>query len=82
MMSIHDLLARMESTSSSLVPSKAPYERTANNMKDQDGSPESLGSLKNNQTKYHLVADAQLITICKCGYRPPFCACGFYKFPG
>jgi hypothetical protein len=20
-------------------------------------------------------------TICKCGYRPPFCACGYYIFP-
>lgn len=23
-----------------------------------------------------------LKTICKCGYRPPFCSCGFWKFQG
>lgn len=24
----------------------------------------------------------QMKTLCECGYRPPFCSCGFYKFPG
>jgi hypothetical protein len=83
-MSVDDLLTRIESASGSLVPSKATSERTLEIQDTQESSPGSLSSLSNNQEKYNIIAeDTQLITtICKCGYRRPFCACGFHKFPG
>lgn len=83
-MSIHDLLARIDSaTSSSLVAHRTHCEGTAKTQEAQGGSPSSSGYLKDNQPKYNsVVKDVQIIkTICKCGYRPPFCACGFYTFP-
>ncbi|KTC81711.1 hypothetical protein [Legionella brunensis] len=82
MMSVLNLLARVESTSSSLVPSKATSEGTMEIKEKQASSPGSLGSPNENQEKYNFVVeDIQLTTVCKCGYRRPFCTCGFYKFP-
>jgi len=82
-MSVRNLLARMESTSSSLVLSKATCGGTVEIQEKQESSPGSLSSLSNNQEKYNFVAEnIQLTTVCKCGYRRPFCACGLYNFPG
>ncbi|MFW2572113.1 hypothetical protein [Legionella sp. 29fVS95] len=82
-MSVLNLLARMESASISLVPSKATSEGTLEIQEKQVSSLGSLSSPNNNQEESNFVAeDIQLTTICKCGYRRPFCACGFYKFSG
>ena len=82
-MSVLDLLARMKSASSSLVLSKATCKGTVETQEKQEGSPGSLSSPSNNQEQYnHVAKDIQLTTVCKCGYRRPFCSCGSYKFPG
>ena len=82
-MSVLNLLARMESASISLVPSKATSEGTLEMQVEQGGSPCSLSSLDNNQEEYSFVAgNIQFTMVCKCGYRRPFCSCGFYKFSG
>lgn len=82
-MSVLNLLARMESASGSLVLSKATCGGTVETQEIQEGSFSSPGYPSDNQEKYNFVSDdIQLTIICKCGYRRPFCACGFYKFPG
>lgn len=81
-MTVLDLLARMESTSGSLVLPKKAYEGTVETQSIQEGSPGSLSYPCNNPEKHELAVIDQLNTVCKCGYRRPFCACGFYQFSG
>lgn len=70
----------MEFISSSPVPPKATPEVTLEMQVEQASSP---GSLDNNQEEYSFVTgDIQSTMVCKCGYRRPFCSCGFYKFSG
>ena len=78
-MSVRDLLDRI-SASGSLVPSKATYEGTLEMQERQASSPGSLGSLNNDQEQF--AENIELTAVCKCGYRSPFCSCGFYTFPG
>ena len=89
-MGLRSLLARMESSASSLVPLQSSVGGTATDKADKGGSPCPLSSLKKNQTEYNTVEEGVINidptstiikTICECGYRPPFCACGYYKFP-
>ncbi|KTD00846.1 hypothetical protein [Fluoribacter gormanii] len=82
-MSVLNLLASMELISSSPVPPKATPEVTLEMQVEQESSPDSLSSIDNNQEEYSFVAgDTQSTIVCKCGYRQPFCSCGFYKFSG
>ena len=82
-MSVRNLLASMELVSSYPVPLKAIVKGTLEIQDEQASSPGSLSSLDNIQKEFNCaVEEVQLPTVCKCGYRQPFCACGFYKFPG
>jgi hypothetical protein len=55
--------------------------RTANSAKDATQKEDSslklagLAGLAVSENK-------QIKTLCECGYIPPFCSCGYYKFPG
>lgn len=51
-----------------------------------DESRESCGLTTSPQEEIGNNQENQLIepikTVCACGYRPPICSCGFWKFPG
>lgn len=80
-MSVVNLLASMELISSSSVLSKATPEGTLEIQMEQASSPGSLSSPHNIQEYSFVSKDIPLTTICKCGYRRPFCACVYYNFP-
>lgn len=80
-MSVLNLLASMVLVSNSPVPPKETPEVTLEMQVEQASSPGSLSSPDNNHEEYSFVAvDIQSTMVCKCGYRRPFCSCGFYKF--
>lgn len=78
----------MESLTGSSVPPSISSERTATAQGNQEDSLGSLCSLQKNyiSTEGNIISantEPQLIkVVCECGYRPPFCACGYYKFRG
>lgn len=73
-MSFRDVLKNLMVTS---VPSTLVEERTEKPIINQYGFLSSPSSLRKNNTKAEVIK-----AMCDCGYRRPFCACGFYKFPG
>lgn len=86
-MGLRELLDHLESMPVPLVPSESSCQGTATTQYYQGGSLCSPGSpqIFTGQADSDLKKTTSINVIknlCECGYRPPFCACGFYKFPG
>ena len=87
-MGLNSLLKRMESLTDSSVLSSTLSGGTASAQENQGDSLGSLCSLQKSHisTEENIISantEPQLIKIvCECGYRPPFCACDYYKFRG
>ena len=68
---IHPSLAELAPLATKLVES---HKNSVKNLQQIDDSVVA----RNNNTPEQKIMKA----ICDCGYRAPFCACGFYKLPG
>ncbi|PJE05940.1 MAG: hypothetical protein CK430_15150 [Legionella sp.] len=85
-MGLRELLDHLESMPVPSVPSESSSQGTAKTQYYQGGSLCSPGSLQifTDQAESDLEKTTNINVIknlCECGYRPPFCTCGFYKFP-
>jgi hypothetical protein len=78
-MGLRELLDRLETMPVPLVPSQSSPEGTSITQCTKGGSLCSLSSPEIFTSQWR---STQLIrTQYACGYYPPFCSCGFYKFP-
>ena len=88
-MGVRELLDCLESKPVPFVPSEPTCQGTATSQYYQRGSLCSLSSPEISNPQANGGPDLKksrninaIKTLYECGYRPPFCACGFYKFPG
>lgn len=84
-MGLRELLDHLESIPVLLVPSESSCKGTATTQCYQGSSLCSPGSpqIFADQVDSNLEKTTNINvikTLCKCGYRPTFCSCGFYKF--